>query len=718
MSDSDLTPDELKQQFDKKTVQEALSFKTQGVSRQAALDYLETPEGKLYRQKVMDAAPDTPLSKLNDRAISQITSGRELPRMETLHEPLVKIVPKGSEPKPHSPFWAKEADLDAAVKGGKNLSQHFALPVNSESKQYDVYKITPKAPTEVFVNTVAPTSELGGQVTKPGGATQYLTPNRKLYEPAELVKTVDNRLHLPLHNAPTSHVEGPKVHGMHAAVRGAGVAGVVYGAYDGKQQIDAAIDTARSTREQWVRGAEEAANVGARSVVTGAAATVGAVPGVAAGALTSPVTGPVGPVVGGLTTGGAAAVGAEKLYENSRLQQFSKYLGREAGQLGYDYVSREGRLLRQVNGLKEELQQTTDPTERARLQTRLDTASEKFVTVAERNSRTFEAKGGIEKGWEQTHARYPKLDKDDVNDALGKHIDAGKRPSEAAQAALSDAVHEKYPRALPHHPPENYRTLSNQQLTEQHSNHTRQLVEARRDVMALGANTDSRNNLDQGWPKELAWQRHSARIENGLNTAWKENGHVSAIRDAMQERGMPRPELPAELRERGATQPAAQHQPQDPRDAFRAHENRDRSSSSNGSGSHSHSSVAPPTVSPTHQRQFNQAHAALSPGLSAHGHSPEHIDRISAAAVGHAQQHAHRGDIQAVYLSKDGQRVAVLQEGQPMGEYSVNNALSQSKDQHLEQAHVAAVTQAREQTQEQAQAQPIREHAEPSRALS
>ena len=418
MSDSDLTPDELKQQFDKKTVQEALSFKTQGVSRQAALDYLETPEGKLYRQKVMDAAPDTPLSKLNDRAISQITSGRELPRMETLNEPLVKIVPKGAEPTPYSPYWAKEADLDAAVKEGKNLSQHFALPVNSESKQYDVYKITPKAPTEVFVNTVAPTSELGGQVTKPGGATQYLTPNRKLYEPAELVKTVDNRLYLPLHNAPTSHVEGPKVHGMHAAVRGAGVAGVVYGAYDGKQQIDAAIDTARSTREQWVRGAEEAANVGARSVVTGAAATVGAVPGAAAGALTSPVTGPVGPVVGGLATGGAAAVGAEKLYENSRLQQFSKYLGREAGQLGYDYVSREGRLLRQVNGLKEELQQATDPIERARLQSRLDTASEKFVTVAERNGRYFEAKGGIEKGWEATHTRFPKLDKDDVTDAL------------------------------------------------------------------------------------------------------------------------------------------------------------------------------------------------------------------------------------------------------------------------------------------------------------
>jgi hypothetical protein len=704
MSDSDLTPDELKQQFDKKTVQEALSFKTQGVSRQAALDYLETPEGKLYRQKVMDAAPDTPLSKLNDRAISQITSGRELPRMETLNEPLVKIVPKGAEPTPYSPYWAKEADLDAAVKEGKNLSQHFALPVNSESTQYDVYKITPRAPTEVFVNTVAPTSELGGQVTKPGGAIQYLTPNRNLYEPAELLKTVDNRLHLPLHKAPTSHVEGPKVHGMHAAVRGAGVAGVVYGAYDGKQQIDAAIDTARSTREQWVRGAEEAANVGARSVVTGAAATVGAVPGAAAGALTSPVTGPVGPVVGGLTTGGAAAVGAENLYENSRLQQFSKYLGREAGQLGYDYVSREGRLLRQVNGLKEELQQTADPIERARLQTRLDTASEKFVTVAERNGRYFEAKGGIEKSWESTHTRFPKLDKEDVTDALSQHIDAGKRPDETARAALSDAVHEKYPRALPHHPPENYRALSNQQLEEQYTGHTRQLVDARRDVLTLAANTDSRNNLDPGWPKALAEQRHHARIEGGLNTFWKEAGHVSAIRQAMQERGMKPPELPSELRERSTT-PAQQ----DPRDAFRAQESRDRSN---------HSSAVPPAVSPTHQRQFSQAHAALAPGLSARELTPDQIDRVSAAAVGHAQQHAHRGDIQAVYLSKDGQRVAVLQETQPMGEYSVKSALAQSKDQHLEQAQAAATTQAREQRQEQSPSQSQPSHAAPAHALT
>ncbi|MEZ5702471.1 MAG: hypothetical protein R3E42_11780, partial [Burkholderiaceae bacterium] len=244
---------------------------------------------------------------------------------------------------------------------------------------------------------------------------------------------------------------------------------------------------------------------------------------------------------------------------------------------------------------------------------------------------------------------------------------------------------------------------------EQHRQHAQQLVQARHDVMALGANTDSRNNLDQGWPKELAQQRQGARIENGLNTVWKEAGHVSAIRHTMQERGIQLPELPTELRKRSAeaaSAPTEATKHQDPRDAFRAQENRDRSGS-------------PPTASPisaAHQRQFNMVRDALAPGLSARGHSPEDIDRISAAAVGHAQQHAHRGDIQAVHLSKDGQRVAVLQERPPVGEYNTNHGLSQSKDQHLEQAHAAAVTQTREQHQEQAQTH--HERAVPAHAMS
>lgn len=453
---SDLTSEELKQNHIE-AVAKANTFKTHGVSEEEAKKYLKSPDGLKYLTRLNEAAPDASIDKLRERAIEQITSGRELPRMETLDEPLVKIVPKGQQPSPFSPFWAKEADLDTAVKEGKNLSHHFALPVASESPQYDVYRITPKAPTEVFVNTVAPTSELDGQVTKPGGARQYLTPNRQLYEPHEFVKSVDNRLHLPV-----------KGHGVRPAVKAAGVLGTAFGAYDAKSQVDAAIDTARSNREQWVRGGEETANQTVKTAVTGGAATMGAIPGAAAGTLTSPVTGPVGPVLGGLATGGAAAYGAEKLYEDSRLQQWSKTLGREVGQLGYDHVSKEGRLLRQVNGLREDLQHTTAPAERTRLQTRLDSASAAFGKEAERNGRYFEGRAGIDKGWEAMHARFPGVDKDDMNNALARHIDASKKPADAVRGAFSDAVHEQYPRALPHQPLENYRALSNEQLAQKH----------------------------------------------------------------------------------------------------------------------------------------------------------------------------------------------------------------------------------------------------------
>lgn len=295
-------------------------------------------------------------------------------------------------------------------------------------------------------------------------------------------------------------------------IKAAGVLGTAYGAYDAKNQVDAAIDTARSTREQWARGGEETANQTVKTAVTGTAATVGAIPGAAAGTLTSPATGPVGPVAGGLLTGAAAAYGAEKLYEDSRVQQLGKYLGGKGGALGYEYISKEGRLLRQVNGLKEDLQHTIDPAERARLQTRLDAASAAFGQEAERNGRYFEGRAGVDKGWEALHARFPKVDKDDVNDALARHIDAGKKPIDAVRGAYSDAVHEQYPRALPHEPVENDRELSNAQLAEKHRQYMGEVAQGRRTVEALQSNQDSHNNVDQGWPKALAQQRQAGRV--------------------------------------------------------------------------------------------------------------------------------------------------------------------------------------------------------------
>jgi hypothetical protein len=675
MSEPDLTPDELKRRYNEKTIREALTFKPQGVSEEEAKKYLNSPDGIKYLTRLNEAAPDASIDKLRERAIEQITSGRELPRMEMLDEPLVKIVPKGQQPSSFSPFWAKEADLDAAIQQRKNLSRHFALPIASESPQYDVYKITPKTPTEVFVNTVAPTSELDGQVNKPGGARQFLTPNRKLYEPAALVKTIDNRL--PLSTAIQ--------HGIRPAAKTAGVLGTAYGAVDAKSQVDAAIDTARSNREQWVRGGDEAANQTVKTAVTGGAATVGAIPGAAAGALTSPVTGPVGPVVGGVATGGAAAYGAEKLYEDSRLQQWSRTLGREVGQLGYDYVSREGRLLRQVKGLREELQHSTDPAERTRLQTRLDAASAAFGKEAERNGRYFEGRAGIDQGWEKMHARFPKVDKDDVNDALARHIDAGKKPADAVRGAYSDAVHEKYPRALPHEPVENYRALSHAQLAEKHRQYVGEVAQGRREVMALAANKDSHNNIDQGWPKVLAQQRQAGRVQEGLNELWRDTGHLGAIRKAYKERGLQPPELPAELRPK-APQAAPQRSGQT-------------------------------SLTPEQQRHHALATEQLAPGLRARGLDDERIDRVSAAAVSHAQAHAHRGEVRAFHLSKDGERIAMVQAGAPLSEFSVREAQARSSEQHLAQAHQTAHAQTQD-TARTAEAPAAPVHAAPERAMA
>lgn len=503
-----------------------------------------------------------------------------------------------------------------------------------------------------------------------------------------LTQTVHNlnSLHLQPHSPPPASeagraapisVEPDKVARIRTAVKAAGVLGTAYGAYDAKGQVDAAIDTARSNREQWVRGGEETANQSVKTTVTGTAATVGAIPGAAVGTLTSPVTGPVGPVVGGLATGGAAALGAEKLYEDSRLQQWSKTLGREVGQLGYDHVSKEGRLLRQVNGLREDLQHTTDPAERARLQTRLDTASAAFGKEAERNGRYFEGRAGIDKGWEAVHARFPQVDKDDVNDALARHIDAGKKPLDAVRAAYSDAVHEKYPRALPHEPLENYRALSPQQLAQKHQQFAGEVAQGRRTLEALESNKDSHNNVDQGWPKALAQQRQAGRVQEGANELWRDIGHLGAIRGAYKERGLPPPELPAELK------------PRDPQAA----------------------PTRPGQTSLTPEQQHHHALAReqLAPGLRARGLDDERIDRVSAAAVSHAQAHANRGEVRAFHLSKDGERIAMVQAGAPVSEFSVREAQAQPAEQHLAQAQDTARTAA-------APAAPT--HAAPERAMA
>lgn len=238
---------------------------------------------------------------------------------------------------------------------------------------------------------------------------------------------------------------------------------------------------------------------------------------------------------------------------------------------------------------------------------------------------------------------------------------------------------------MPHHPVENYRALSAEQLTEKHRQYVGEVSQGRTNVLALAANKDSHNNLDQGWPKVLAEQRQAVRVQDGLNQFWKDTGHLGAIREVYKERGMSPPELPAELRTQGAAQrnPApgtAATSAVSARDAFRQPEKLDRSREG-------------AALSPEQQRHLQLARDQLGPALSARGHSPEQIERVCAAATCHAQQHAERGPVKAFHLGKDGERVAVVQERAPMSEMSASAAQQHSSEQHLAQAKSVAQKQ-------------------------
>lgn len=472
-------------------------------------------------------------------------------------------------------------------------------------------------------------------------------------------------------------------------IKAAGVMAVAAEAYGAKGQVEAAIAPARSTREQWVLGGQEAANQTTKTVVVGTAGTVGAVPGTLAGAATSPVTGPVGPVVGGIATSTAAAFGAEQLYENSRLQHYTKKLGGHMGNAGYEYISREGRLYNQVNGLEQNLQKATDPTQRTQLQDQLDKTRAALGKEVEHNTRYFQGRESIEHYWQPMQQRYPKVEKESVINALDKHIDAGKTPYDAVRGAYSDAVHQKHPYARPYEPLENYRALSAEQLAAKHQHYVREIQQDSQDMKALLAIKDSRDNYDQGYAKSMAETRHESRKRDKLDEVWQDWGHLGTIRGVYKERGQQAPELPPDLRPKD--QPTHLKPVQEPQNKATPH------------------SITPPvnkgldrlTLSPDQERHLQLAQAQLGPGLRAHGYGDQDIERVSAAAVSHAQQHAHAGPAQSFHLRKDGERVAMVQEGTPVSEFSVRDAQSRSADQHLAQAHQTAHAQVQGKAQQQ-----------------
>ncbi|MEZ5701463.1 MAG: hypothetical protein R3E42_05070 [Burkholderiaceae bacterium] len=209
--------------------------------------------------------------------------------------------------------------------------------------------------------------------------------------------------------------------------------------------------------------------------------------------------------------------------------------------------------------------------------------------------------------------------------------------------------------ALQHEPLDNYRALSDEQLLARHQQYSGEVAQDQRQVQALMANKDSRQNLDQGWPKVLAEHRQARRVEDGLNELWRDSGHLGAVRAAMHERGLKEPVVQAT---------------RDPQ-------------------------AAPAEPTPEQAQLRQQASDQLGPGLRRLGMVEDQIDRVAAAAVSHAQTHAHGDAVQGFRLSKDGQRVALVQDGAPLREFGVREALAPPVERHPTLAQEAAPGQAR-----------------------
>ncbi|GLS15911.1 hypothetical protein [Hydrogenophaga electricum] len=330
-------------------------------------------------------------------------------------------------------------------------------------------------------------------------------------------------------------------------LKGLGMAGTAYGLYEGYSEFRDALDGARSTRDLHIRGAEAATDMAVRGGVSGTAAVVGGAVGGAGGSLVAPGPGTVG---GAIVGGGAAAYGAERAYEDSRVQQWAKALGREVGEISYDYFSQEGRLLRRLQGLQAELAEASSPAERQRLQRELGTVGSAFKAEADRNNAYFDGRGQIDATWEELSARFPALEKGDVVRAYDRRFETGKiATDQAVKGAYSDAVHDEVQaRALPYVPDVDYRCMDERGLQQAWRTYAGEASRGQHAIADLERSGPTSANVPLlgGW---LGQRRHDDTLETLRNQHWRDSGHQSAIEAAMRERGL---EVPGAKRDPGS----------------------------------------------------------------------------------------------------------------------------------------------------------------------
>ncbi|WP_426700053.1 hypothetical protein ACPPVV_11655 [Rhodanobacter sp. Col0626] len=220
------------------------------------------------------------------------------------NEPLVKLTRLGDDVSPHSAYLTKESTVNEALASGRSLHDYFGLPARSEAPRYRMDEFRPLAPTEVFISRVAPTSELGGQITRSGGGEQYLAPNRTLFAASTHLRNIDNTLNL------AAEVErgglSPNL------IRGAGALAAATVVYEATTTTVRSVDLLRQGN---VTGAHS-------RIEHFASSTVGGLGQGAVGAEIGSFGGPVGTVVGGAMGYGLGAFGGEKLmdaYDNHKI---------------------------------------------------------------------------------------------------------------------------------------------------------------------------------------------------------------------------------------------------------------------------------------------------------------------------------------------------------------------------------------------------------------
>lgn len=298
MSTHGLTSDVIKQRYPENVINESRTYETLGVGQGEAEHYLlHTREGNIFLQSLIDADPSAQPDDVQRRAVEQLRSGRDLPRMETIRpgEGLVKFVAEGQPLSAHSPYWAREVPADAALAAGSNISDYYGLPVGSEAQRYDMYRMTPKVPTQVFISTVAPTSELDALVTKQGGAEQALVPNRGMFNRPVRLRAVDNIPALATGRGVASDL-----------ARGTGVLGAATVAYDAATSAARTSDLLQQGNKVGAASAIE--HFGSRNLGMLGGAALGAELAGAAGI----ESGPFDLLVAG-AGGIAGAVGGDKL---------------------------------------------------------------------------------------------------------------------------------------------------------------------------------------------------------------------------------------------------------------------------------------------------------------------------------------------------------------------------------------------------------------------